>query len=621
MMDPEQQPPSMQNTTIHNISWRGLGVSVTDSATKKPKTLVDNCEAIVEAGECLAVMGPSGCGKTTLLRALARRRSDHQVSVTGDGVLVNGRELGLSQFRQISSFVEERDAILGSLTVFETLDFSARLSATRTRPISHGDKQDHLLRIHALLNGMGLASQKDTLVGTAARKGLSDGQKRRVSIASQLITGPKVLFLDEPTSGLDSVASFQVMDHLCKLAKRHNLIVVCSLHQPSSSLFNLVDKVLLLSEGKTHYFGPVSDVPSYYEAIGVPVPPRVNPAEFMLEMTNVDFAPDREAATRRLGQLHEAWKTSSQSETTASLIRAATKLGGHTHVDPIGAKPGFVTRTWLLTRRSIIKSYRDVLAYGIRLAMYMGLALMMGTVWLRLEPDQTSIQPFINAIFFGSAFMSFMAVAYVPAFLEDHGLFQQEHRNGLYGPAELMVSNFIVGIPYLLAISVLFSATTYWLSNFQPTASAFFTWVAWLFLDLLAAESLVVVVTSLLPNFVASLAIVAFLNGLWMSVGGFMVAPTRLNSFYKYAFHYWDYQKYVFESMMVNEFAGRSYGCGPACRCMYDSPLAGRCQISGQAVLDQYGYGEGGMARRAGILVAIILGHRLVAWALLRWRN
>lgn len=568
-------------------------------------------------------MGPSGCGKTTLLRALARRRSE-KVSVTGDGVLVNGRELGLEQFRQISSFVEERDAILGSLTVFETLDFSARLSATRC----HGDKNDHLLRIHALLNGMGLASQKDRLVGTAARKGLSDGQKRRVSIASQLIasqliTSPKVLFLDEPTSGLDSVASFQVMDHLCKLAKRHRLMVVCSLHQPSSLTFNLVDKVLLLSEGKTHYFGPVADVPCYYDGIGLPVPRTVNPAEFMLEMTNVDFAPDREAAIRRLDQLHEAWKTSSQSQTTASLIRTATKLGGYTHVAPMGgAKPGFGTRTWLLTRRSIIKSYRDVLAYGIRLAMYMGLALMMGTVWLRLEPDQTSIQPLINAIFFGSAFMSFMAVAYVPAFVEDHGLFVQEHRNGLYGPAELMVSNFIVGMPYLLAISILFSATTYWLSNFQPTASAFFTWVGWLFLDLLAAESLVVVVTSLLPNFVASLAIVAFLNGLWMSVGGFMVAPTRLNGFYKYGFHYWDYQKYVFESMMVNEFANRSYGCGPACRCMYDSPLSARCRISGQAVLDQYGYdGEGGMARRAGILVAIILGHRLVAWALLRWRN
>lgn len=91
-------------------------------------------------------------------------------------------------------------------------------------------------------------------------------------------------------------------------------------------------------------------------------------------------------------------------------------------------------------------------------------------------------------------------------------------------------------------ISLLTSLLTYWLSNFQPTAPAFFTYLMWLFLDLLAAESLVVLVTSLFPNFVIALALVAFANGLWMSVGGFLVSPTILNPFWKYVFHYIDYQ-------------------------------------------------------------------------------
>ncbi|KAI7597964.1 putative ABC transporter, partial [Hortaea werneckii] len=176
-----------------------------------------------------------------------------------------------------------------------------------------------------------------------------------------------------------------------------------------------------------------------------------------------------------------------------------------------------------LTHRFFIKSYRDIIAYGIRIAMYMGLAVMMGTVWLRLSPTQGNIQSFINAIFFGGAFMSFMAVAYIPAFLEDRALFMKERANGLYGPTAFLIANFITGIPYLFAIACLFSIVAYWLSNFRPTADAFFTWIMWLFLDLIAAESLVVLVSSLIPIFVVALAGTAFANGLWMCTGGFLV--------------------------------------------------------------------------------------------------
>ncbi len=176
-------------------------------------------------------------------------------------------------------------------------------------------------------------------------------------------------------------------------------------------------------------------------------------------------------------------------------------------------------------------------------------------------------------------------------------------------------------------IALLFSVISYWLSNFQPTASAFFTWVLWLFLDLLAAESLVVFFTSLFPSFVISLALVAFANGLWMSVDGFMVPPTILNAFYKYVFHYWDYQKYVFENMMINEFHERIYSCamtGPGpkdCSCMWQTDLADQCLIRGQGVLDQYGYKAGYMGKDIGIMMAIIAGYRIAAWIVLKLRN
>lgn len=191
-------------------------------------------------------------------------------------------------------------------------------------------------------------------------------------------------------------------------------------------------------------------------------------------------------------------------------------------------------------------------------------------------------------------------------------------------------------------ISVLFSGISYYLINLRPDAPAFFVWVLWLFLDLLAAESLVVFFTSLFPSFVVSLALVAFANGLWMSVGGFLVQPTILNVFYRYVFHYWDYQKWVFEGMMVNEFGGgRVYECAKVtttktttttglassdgaretCACMWQTELADRCQIAGQGVLDQYGYQPGHMGRNVGIMLGIVAGYRIAAWIVLKLRK
>ena len=136
---------------------------------------------------------------------------------------------------------------------------------------------------------------------------------------------------------------------------------------------------------------------------------------------------------------------------------------------------------------------------------------------------------------------------------------------------------------------MLFSIVAYWLSNFRPSAEAFFTWVMWLFLDLIAAESLVVLISSLIPIFVVALAGTAFVNGLWMCTGGFLVPPQTLNPFWRYVFHYIDYQSYVFQGMMVNEFGHRNFSCAKAnlgpgnCQCLYDSDLADQCMIRGTA--------------------------------------
>ncbi|KAJ5486714.1 hypothetical protein N7530_001014 [Penicillium desertorum] len=606
----------LMNETVRNFSWQGLTITVKDRETKKARDLINDISGDVQHGELVALMGPSGCGKTTLLNVLARRAASAGAKVLGE-TYVNDAQMDSRNFQRVTSYVEQEDVLIGSLTVQETLKFAADLSLP-----SSVSKRERMDRIRTLLEAFGIQNQANTLVGTPIRKGISGGQKRRVSVASQLITNPKILFLDEPTSGLDSTASFEVMSYAKELARANNLLIIASIHQPSTTTFNLFDKLLLLSAGKTCYFGAISAVDSYFSGIGYPIPAQTNPAEFILDTVSSDFASSKEED--RVGVIQTAWANSSEAK---SLERQVSERVGSTE-NPVNkasteeqTRPGTTSITMALLHRSFVKSYRDVIAYGIRIAMYLGLAIMMGTVWLRLHPSQDSIQPFINAIFFGSAFMSFMAVAYVPAFLEDRATFTKERANGLYGVTPFMVSNFLIGLPYLFLISLLFSIVSYWLSNFQPTAEAFFTWVMWIFLDLVAAESLVVLMTSIFPNFVISLALVAFANGLWMSVGGFMVTQKILNPFWKYVFHYIDYQAYVFQGMMVNEFSQRNYSCGADCRCMWATDLEDQCLIRGTGVLESYGYATARTAKWVGILLGIIAGYRVLGWIALYLRR
>ncbi|KAF4257462.1 hypothetical protein CNMCM8812_000527 [Aspergillus fumigatus] len=573
----------------------------------------------IAKGELVALMGPSGCGKTTLLNVLARRAATSGAKTTGE-CYVNGGALDNATFGRITSYVEQEDALIGSLTVQETLKFAADLSLPSS--VSKAQRRD---RIQTLLESFGILNQAATLVGTPIRKGISGGQKRRVSVASQLITCPKICFLDEPTSGLDSTASYEVISYVKELAVANNLIVIASIHQPSTTTFQLFDKLLLLSKGKSCYFGPVPQISTYFGSIGHPIPLNTNPAEFILDIVSSDFSDAKEGnAAERVRHIQESWLQSAERRAVDNQI---SQLIEHPEQDrkkiTMGelSRPNTASITWSLLHRSFIKSYRDVVAYGIRIVMYLGLAIMMGTVWLRLHESQEYIQPFINAIFFGSAFMSFMAVAYVPAFLEDRATFIKERANGLYGALPFIISNFIIGLPFLFLISLLFSLVAYWLSNFCSDAVAFFTWVMWLFLDLLAAESLVVFVTSIFPNFVIALALVAFANGLWMSVGGFLVSPTILNPFWKYVFHYIDYQAYVFQGMMVNEFSRRTYSCGNGCHCMYQTDLASQCRIRGTGVLESYGYATGRTGKWVGILIGIIAVYRLFGWIALVLRR
>ncbi|PVH81201.1 putative ATP-binding cassette transporter [Cadophora sp. DSE1049] len=609
------------NDIVQSFGWQGMNVTVKDRVTKQKISILSDVNGIVKAGELIAIMGPSGSGKTTLLNTLSRRAAAAGATTIGD-ILTNGQSIGWKHLRHLSAYVEQEDALIGSLTVRETMDFAARLGLPST--IS---KKERLNRVDGLLRSFGMVEQADTIVGTPIKKGLSGGQKKRLGVASRLVTDPKILFLDEPTSGLDSALSYEVINYIRAIGRKNNLIVIASIHQPSTTTFELFDKLCLFSKGKTCYFGPPMAARQYFGNLGYEMPLETNPAEYLLDLINTEIVRTGDDVLARIKHIHEAWENSSEAaaikndiETVIACSREPA-MAGPDIVKMKFARQNAIMVPLVLLHRAWIKSYRDFVAYGIRVVMYLGLAILMGTVFLRLKTNQTDIQPFINAIFFGSAFMSFMAIAYVPAFLEDRATFVKERANGLCGPFAFTIANFLIGLPYLFFISLLFSVVEYFLGNFRPTFSAFMMWVMWLFLDLVAAEALIVLVSSIFPVFVVALAVAAFANGLWMCVDGFLVPMATLNVFWKYVFHYIDYQAYVFQGMLVNEFQTRIFDCAgdvqTGYQCMYPSDLVPEGKIRGTAILEAFNYHTGQESQWVGIMIGIIFGYRMLGYLVL----
>ena len=247
---------------------------------KKPeeKLILKGVSGAVSPGELLAILGPSGSGKTTLLKALGGRVIDRN-NTTGK-ITYNDKPFSATMNRE-SGFVAQTNMFYQHLTVTETLVFTALLLLPDSLT-----KQEKILYAEAVMDQLGLTRCKNTIVGGQFIRGISGGEKKRLSIGQELLINPSLLFLDEPTSGLDSTIAKQIVLSLWRLAKGGRTILM-TIHQPSSSIFYMFNKLLLLSEGSSLYFGNREDVMNYFSNIGF-VPPSVamNPSDFILDLSN-----------------------------------------------------------------------------------------------------------------------------------------------------------------------------------------------------------------------------------------------------------------------------------------------------------------------------------------------
>ncbi|XP_071734574.1 ABC transporter G family member 24 [Rutidosis leptorrhynchoides] len=287
----EKEKAMQQN---HNLTFSGvISMAVNTEIRKRPKIEISFRELTltlkgkgkhllrcvtgkIMPGRITAVMGPSGAGKTTFLSALAGKA--HGCRITGS-ILVNGKPDSIHSYKKIIGFVPQDDIVHGNLSVEENLWFSAKC-----RLPAHMLKKDRVLVVERVIESLGLQGVRNSIVGTVEKRGISGGQRKRVNVGLEMVMEPSLLILDEPTSGLDSSSS-QLLLRALRRETLEGVNVSMVVHQPSYSLFQMFDDLVLLAKGGlTVYHGSVRKLEEYFSGLGINVPERVNPPDYFIDV-------------------------------------------------------------------------------------------------------------------------------------------------------------------------------------------------------------------------------------------------------------------------------------------------------------------------------------------------
>ena len=429
------------------LQWRDITYSVTKKkkdGTLDTRVILDNLSGDTSGGSLLALMGPSGSGKTSLLNALAFRVPKGPGAMIGGAIYADGKLVETpSKMARMSAYVEQEDALFALSTVRETLMFAAQLRLSKDMPLEEKERE-----VNNVIADLGLVAAADTIVGNEQIRGISGGERKRVAIGMDLLHDPRLIFMDEPTSGLDAFQALNVMSALKDLAIEKGRTIIASVHQPRSSIYALIDQLVLLSGGRLVYAGAGQGAcSSHFAALGEPVPKDFNPADHFLDIISVDY---------RTPKLMES--TKERIEKLAKGVAQATVpiVGLDDHA---GLEKGLVmgmtssgrgeaeqtskdaSRFWipfkLLLARTWREQTRDTTTLTIKYVMQTFFSLLFGVVYLRMARDQTSIQDRTGILFFqamNQAFGSAIGISkIIPQHLEDHPAAAQGCEQGARG--------------------------------------------------------------------------------------------------------------------------------------------------------------------------------------------
>uniref|UniRef100_A0A7N0SX92 ABC transporter domain-containing protein n=2 Tax=Kalanchoe fedtschenkoi TaxID=63787 RepID=A0A7N0SX92_KALFE len=622
------------------LVWEDLSVILPDGSSSK--WLLSELSGFAEPGRITAIMGPSGSGKSTLLDALSGRLSGNVV-MSGN-VLLNGKKKRLDYGGV--AYVTQEDSFLGTLTVRETLTYSANLRFPTTMT-----KRDIDEVVEATIQEMGLQDCADRLIGNWHFRGISGGEKKRLSIGLETLTRPNLMFLDEPTSGLDSASAFFVVQTLRSIS-RQGKTVISSIHQPSSEVFTLFDYLFLLSGGETVYFGEASSAVEFFREAGFPCPSRRNPSDHFLRCINSDFddvaktlnasfkmaasfkmnasfrlpfymADDLERAADPVDKmatahikaiLIEKYKFSLYSAKAKARIQEILHMEGLTAKPRRGSKATWWKQLRTLTKRSLVNMSRDIGYYWLRLAIYSILSVCVGTIFFNIGTSYKAIFARGACGAFISGFMTFMAIGGFPSFLEELKVFYKERLNGHYAVNAYVLSNFLSALPFLVGMSIATVLIVYNMVKFHPGVSRLAFGCLDLILSISIVESLMMIVASLVPNFLMGIIVGAGILGIMiMTAGFFRTLPDLPKPFWRYPISYMNFETWALQGAYKNDMIGLEF----------DSMVPGGPKLTGEYIMKSVLGIDIGHSKwlDLAVVLAILIIYKLIFCAVLKLKE
>ncbi|XP_059661437.1 ABC transporter G family member 10 [Cornus florida] len=545
-----------------------------------------NCEA--KPGEITAIAGPSGAGKTTLLDILAGTISPGKVS---GQVLVNDRPMDGESFRRISGYVTQEDALFPLLTVEETLIYSALLRLPGGMNLKEAAK-----RARVLMQELGLDQVAGSRIGEeGSNGGISGGERRRVSIGVELVHDPDVVLIDEPTSGLDSASALHVVSLLKSMAVHQVKTIVLTIHQPGFRILELLDRLVLLSNGFVLHNGSLKLLEERLKFAGHSLPPHINVLEFAIDVTgsliiqtsetlNNQFLLKNNEEDHRIEDKHVSYKNSPLEEVL------------------------------VLGQRFCKNVFRTKQLFATRIIQATVAGLILGTIFMNVGDDkgQVALQTRTGFFAFSLTFLLSSTTEGLPIFLQERRILMREISRGAYRVSSYVMANTLVFLPFLLMVSLLYTTPVYWLVGLRRDFDGYLYFALVVWMVVLMSNSFTACFSALVPNFIMGTSVIAGLMGSFFLFSGYFISSSNIPNYWIFM-HYLSLFKYPFECFMINEYGGEGRR-----RCIQVE--GGDCKLYGEGFLRQQDLKDSQKWSNLAVMLGFIIGYRVLCFLILWYR-
>ncbi|EHY55704.1 hypothetical protein HRR83_007920 [Exophiala dermatitidis] len=569
--------------SIHEntLSQFNLPKIIKESRQKPPlKTILHGSHGCVKPGEMLLVLGRPGSGCTTLLKMLANRRGGY-LSVEGDVRYGSMSHEEAKQYRGQIVMNTEEELFFPTLTVGQTIDFATRLKVPFHLPEGVNSKEEYRQQMKEfLLQSMSISHTWDTKVGNEYVRGVSGGERKRVSIIECLATRASVFCWDNSTRGLDASTALEYTKAIRVMTDVLGLTSIVTLYQAGNAIYNLFDKVLVLDAGKQVYYGPLEEARPFMEGLGFLCAEGANIADFLTGVTVPTERQIRPGYENRFPRnadelLHYYEKShmyermtaeyeypsSPEAEENTKAFQEAVAFEKDKQLNQNSPlTTGFLTQIKACVIRQYQIIWGDKATFIIKQASTIAQALIAGSLFYNAPDNSAGLFIKGGALFFGLLFNSLLAMSEVTDSFLGRPILAKHKSFAFYHPAAFCLAQIAADIPQLIVQISAFSVVLYWMVGLGATAAQFFTFWVVVFAATMCMTACFRAIGAAFTTFDAASKISGLIIMVVITYIGYMIAKPDMHPWFVWI--YWiDPLAYAFEAIMGTEFHNTIIPC------------------------------------------------------------